>query len=77
MATSFPCTLGQARAAKPRVLAVFERLAPVVGIGITRVDGGYGVKVNLEVEPPATATVPKVVDGVPVRVEVVGTIRKH
>jgi hypothetical protein len=70
------CTLDQARAAKPRVLAVFERLAPVVGVGVTRLDGGYGVKVNLQAAPPEGTALPGTVDGVPVRVEVVGTLRK-
>src|SRR5258708_3148001 len=41
------CTLAEARAAKPRALAVFSELADVVGVGITRVGNGYGIKVNL------------------------------
>lgn len=75
MMTPNCCTLEQARAAKPRVLAVFERLAPVVGVGITRMDGGYAVKVNLQAAPPEGTSLPESVDGVPVRVAVVGTIR--
>jgi hypothetical protein len=35
------------------------------------------VKVNLQAQPAAGAKFPDCVDGVPVRVEVVGTIRKH
>jgi hypothetical protein len=69
------CTLEQARAAKPRVVAVFKRLAPVVGVGITQMNGGYAVKVNLQAAPPQGTPLPESVDGVPVRVEVVGTIR--
>jgi hypothetical protein len=70
-------TLDEARAAKPKALAAFSRDASVVGVGITRVEGGYGLKVNL-VEPPSPGvTLPESVDGVPVRVEVVGTIRKR
>jgi hypothetical protein len=70
-------TLDEARAAKPKALAAFSRQASVVGVGITRVDDGYGVKVNLG-EPPSAGTVlPESIDGVPVRVEVVGTIRKR
>jgi hypothetical protein len=76
MTIPIPCTLEQARAAKPRVLDLFGRLVPVVGVGVTRVDGGYGVKVNLQTPPPPDVTLPADVDGVPVRVEVVGTIRK-
>lgn len=75
MADPTPCTLEQARAAKARVLAVFERLAPVVGVGVTRLNGGYAVKVNLRAAPPEGTVLPASVDGVPVRVEVVGTIR--
>jgi hypothetical protein len=76
MTTPTPCTLEQARAAKPRVLAVFEQLAAVVGVGVTRVDGGYGVKVNLQALPLERKALPVSVDGVPVQVEVVGNIRK-
>jgi hypothetical protein len=57
---------------------LLSRLIPgsVAGVGVTRVDGGYGVKVNLQEQPPPGLTLPEDVDGVPVRVEVVGTIRK-
>jgi hypothetical protein len=41
-------------AAKAKALEVFRRLAPVVGVGITTVDGGYGVRVNLR-EAPASS----------------------
>jgi hypothetical protein len=58
------------------VLAVFQALVPVVGVGITRADHGYAVKVNLQAPPPEGTTLPDVVDGVPVRVEVVGAVRK-
>jgi len=70
-------TLELARAAKARALDVFAPLAPVVGVGVTRVDGGYGVKVNLESAPPAGTPLPAAVDGVPVKVEVVGRLRKQ
>jgi hypothetical protein len=68
------CTIEQARAAKARALALFERLAPVVGVGITRIGDGYGLKVNLRELPPGAA-LPDAVEGVPVKVEVVGPIR--
>ncbi len=70
-------TVDEARAAKKRALDVFERLARVVGIGITKVDDGYGVKVNLRDKPNDEVTLPETIDGVPVRVEVVGAIRKR
>ena len=70
-------TLDQARAAKAKVLAAFGHDPSVVGVGITRIGEGYGVKLNLEAPPAPDAHLPEDVDGVPVRVEVVGTIRKR
>jgi hypothetical protein len=70
-------TLEEARAAKKAALGVFERLTKVSGIGITRSGPGYGLKINVQNPLPATATVPKAIDGVPVRIEVVGPIRKR
>jgi hypothetical protein len=69
-------TLDEARAAKPKALAEFRRRASVVGVGITRIDGGYGVKVNLSSAPDPMIRLPDSIDGVPVRVEVVGPVRK-
>ena len=71
------CTLDEARAAKKTALGVFERLTTVAGIGITRSGQGYGLKVNVQCLLPADVTVPKKIDGVPVRVEVVGPIKKR
>lgn len=71
-----PCTLDQARAAKDRARAALRHL-PVVGVGVTRIGDGYGLKVNLTTAPPADATVPAAIDGVPLRLEVVGTIQKQ
>jgi hypothetical protein len=68
-------TLDEARAAKARALEVFGRLAPVVGVGITNIDGGYGVRVNLREAPPPGVELPERIDDVPVQVRVVGTIR--
>jgi hypothetical protein len=69
-------TLEEARSAKPRALAVFTPLASVVGVGITRIGDGYGLKANLQSQPPPDAQLPVEVDGVPVRVKVVGQPRK-
>ena len=70
--------LERARAAKERAKVLFARKASVVGVGINRVAGsGFGVKVNLSEPPPPDADLPETIDGVPVRVEVVGTIRKR
>ena len=54
---------------------VLPYLAAVVGVGITRVGEGYGLKINLR--EPATEALPTEVAGVPVRVDVVGAIRKQ
>ena len=70
-------TLEKARAARAAVQEQFAKLASVVGVGITRVDDGYGIKVNVRDEPPGGVTLPDLVRGVPVRVEVVGAIRKR
>jgi hypothetical protein len=69
--------LDEARAAKERAKATFAGQASVVGIGITRVGDGYGVKVNLGAPPPSDTDLPDAIDGVPVRIEVVGPIRKR
>lgn len=70
-------SLEQARAAKERAKTLFAGKAAVVGVGINRVDGGFGVKVNLSIAPPPDADLPESIDGVPVCVEVVGVIRKR
>jgi hypothetical protein len=68
-------TIDEARAAKPVVLKWFSRLGEVVGVGITRVRDDYGVKVNLREPVRPGVDVPTRIDGVPVRVEVTGTVR--
>jgi hypothetical protein len=70
-------TLREARTAKAKVVAAIADDASVVGVGITRIGDGYGVKLNLEAPPAPDANLPEDVDGVPIRIEVVGTIRKR
>ena len=72
-----PSTLDEARAAKAHAADVFQSLAEVAGVGITRVESGYGLKVNLSQAPAEDVALPSEVDGVPVRIEVVGRIRKR
>jgi hypothetical protein len=68
-------TLEQAKAAKKTAIRRFETIDEVVGVGITRVAGQYAVKVNLS-EPVKPGTeLPNEINGVPVRVEVTGSIR--
>ena len=69
------CTLNEARAVKAKASALLVRL-PVVGVGITRVGQGYGLKINLS-EAVAADAIPEHIDGVPVKSEVVGTISKR
>jgi hypothetical protein len=69
-----PHTLEEARAAKTRALEVFRRLAPVVGVGITTIDDGYGVRVNLREAPATGVELPEQIDGVPVQVRIVGQV---
>lgn len=69
------CTLDEARAAKSEAASVFSSLANVVGVGITRIGEGYGLKINLREK--ATTALPKEVSGVPIHVEVVGAIEKR
>ncbi|MEW6351992.1 MAG: hypothetical protein AB1646_23325 [Thermodesulfobacteriota bacterium] len=67
----------EARAEKARALEVFGRIGTVVGVGITRIDGGYGIKVNFREELAPDTELPEDVNGVPVKVEVVGRIQKR
>ena len=67
--------LAKAQAAKRSALRRFEKLGKVTGVGITRIDGEYALKVNLS-EPVEPGTeLPTDIDGVAVRVEITGTIR--
>lgn len=69
--------LQAARAAKEKARKVFAKLAHVTGVGITRRDGIYCVKVNLAEEPPPELTLPEAIDDVPVVLHVTGRIRKQ
>jgi hypothetical protein len=71
------CDLDQVRAAKSEALTAFGRLAKVAGIGITRTGKGYGLKVNLQTAPDISVVLPKEIRGVPIRIEVVGPIKKR
>jgi hypothetical protein len=70
-------TLEQARKAKVKMASRLIVLGDSGGVGITRIDGGYGLKVNLSQPPSEANTLPVEIDGVPVRFEVVGEIRKQ
>ena len=68
-------TLDRAQAAKAAALRRFARIAKVAGVGITRIGGEYAVKVNLTEPIDPDVELPTEIDGVPIRVEVVGAIR--
>jgi len=70
-------SIQQARAAKPKALQMLQDRKLEASIGISRVGEGFGLKVNLQ-QPLADAdALPQHIDGVPIRVEVVGQIRKR
>jgi hypothetical protein len=69
-------TLEEARTAKRKAAERLAQVPQVNGIGVMRVEAGYGLKVDLTeaVEP---GVIPDAVDGVPLRAEVVGPIRRR
>ena len=69
--------LARARAKKALAKRQFSRFGQVSGVGITRVRGRYGLKVNLARAPKPGEVLPNDIEGVPVQVEVVGQIRKR
>ncbi|MFQ5506998.1 MAG: hypothetical protein ACE5F1_19685 [Planctomycetota bacterium] len=70
-------SLDRARAAKETAKRLLAGVPEVNGIGISRRDGGYVVKVNLERQPEDPSRLPAAIDGVPVFVHVAGRIRKQ
>jgi hypothetical protein len=68
-------TLERAQAAKKAALQRFKKLASLNGVGITRVNGGYAVKLNLSKPIEPGVKFPADIDGVPLHVEVTGIIR--
>lgn len=71
-------SLNDARAAKPKASQAFRRLVGDVAVGIVNLgDHGYGLKVNLATPPEAGITLPGEIEGVPIRIEIVGAIRKR
>lgn len=68
--------LQQALAAQDRLERVLQGQGAVRGIGVTRADGGFLLKVNL-LDDTARDIVPAEIDGVTVRVQVTGRVRKR
>ncbi len=67
-------TMAKATAAQRKLQRRVAGIREVNGIGITRVDEGFCLKLNLSAQVRGTA-LPDEIDGIPVRVEVVGPIR--
>ena len=70
-------SLDKARQAKESAKSALAHVPGVVGVGLTKVDGDYAVKVNLRDRLPDGVSVPKQIAGVRVCVEIVGSIRKR
>ncbi len=70
-------SIDEARSAKHKVSGMLAGVRQVNGIGITRIGDSYAVKVNLAGQPDEPFQLPSEVDGVPVLVEVIGTISKR
>ena len=68
-------TLAHARAAKQKLAQRLADVEEVVGVGITKVNGQYGVKVNLQQSLRDPTMIPDAIDGVPVHLDIIGTIR--
>lgn len=64
--------LQQARAAKARLRTELARTRGLKGIGLTPDGAGYALQVNIDHTPDGE--IPASVDGVPVRVRVVGAL---
>lgn len=67
----------KARQARDKASLVFKQFGHVNGVGITRRGSDYAVKVNFETLTDPNAAVPDEIDGVPVVMHVLGTIRKQ
>lgn len=65
--------LSEAKAAKERAKELLADVGEIRGIGIARVEDGFGVKVNLAHE--IEQYMPEYVNGVPLVVEITGEIR--
>jgi hypothetical protein len=70
-------SIEEARRAKSKAIEAAQSQAEVVGVGLTKIDGSYAVKVNLREAAPASAKLPSTIDGVRVLYEVVGPITRR
>jgi hypothetical protein len=68
--------LKRAQAAQDQLVEAVGQHPEVNGVGISRADGGYVLKVNVRTAA-ARDDIPAEMDGVTVRVQTVGRIRKR
>ena len=68
-------SLEKVTAAQRKLVRRLSKVREVNGVGITRVEEGFCLKVNLSVRPGPSVEFPHEIDGIPVRTEVVGPIR--
>lgn len=66
----------RARNAKSKALRLLADQKVTASVGIARVGNGFGLKVNLQDSLEGPPPLPNEIDGVPVRFEVVGSVRK-
>ncbi len=65
----------EAEQAQDHAEAIFDKYASVVSIGVTQDADGFALRIGLENEPSDRNDLPTEVDGVPVEIDIVGTIR--
>lgn len=71
-------SLKDAQAAKGQAAKVFGNLVGEVAVGIMKLGkDNFGLKVNLTEAPAEGISLPAEIEGVPVKVEVVGRIHKR
>jgi hypothetical protein len=71
-------SLKDAQAAKGRAAKVFGDLVGDVAVGIMKLgEDRFGLKINLTERPADGIVLPEDIEGVPVKVEVIGRIRKR
>lgn len=70
-------TLASARSSKEKARRQVAAKAEVVGAGITKAKTGSGFTIKVNVKQPPLGAIPAEVEGVPIVIDVVGTVRKR
>ncbi len=69
--------LEKARSAKRKALKLYGEMEIVNGIGISRQDGDYAIRINLMEEAAGPEQFKSKISGVPVVLKVVGRVKKQ